>query len=301
MDERNNLDNSSLNNPREDHDRGSNAERPSSADPRVAQVRQRRLFLAKGPSYVRQKLNGRLFLIPSCITVVGMFCGFLAIMVAIKGNFDYAAKCIMLAIVLDGLDGRVARSLNATSAFGREFDSLSDLIAFGVAPAVMMYSWAFSTSADEFGVLVGFVFVVCSATRLARFNVMTTEDNKTSGFVGLPTPGAAAAIASVSYLIPQPVESQIGAGVVAAYMFLVSFFMVSTFPFFSVKKIKLHRENQWGLVLLLAILVPFAWKYSRVVFFIGSTAYAMSGPVLFLLRRSKKQEKKEAQASSAVS
>lgn len=242
-------------------------------------------LLSRGPLYMQKKLAGRMFLIPSCITVVGMFCGFLAIMSAMKGNFDYAAKCVMLAIVLDGLDGRVARSLNATSAFGREFDSLSDLIAFGVAPAVMMYSWAFATTADEFGVLVGFVFVVCSATRLARFNVMTADAPKL-GFVGLPTPGAAAAIASLCYLAPAPLISVVPIAAVVAYMFLISFLMVSLLPFFSVKKIKLHRENQWGLLLLLAVLVPFAWKYSQIVFFAGSTAYAMSGVVYWTLRLS---------------
>ncbi len=241
----------------------------------------RRLFLARGPNYVRDKLHGRLFLIPSCITVVGMFCGFLAIMSAIKGNFDYAARCIMLAIVLDGLDGRVARSLNATSAFGREFDSLSDLVAFGVAPAVIMYSWAFSSIADEFGVLVGFVFVVCSATRLARFNVMTSEDSK-SGFVGMPTPGAAAGIVCLSYASPQPLDQVFVVGLVSAYMFLISFLMVSTLPFASVKKIKLKRENQLMILLVLAILVSFAWKYSRIVFFTGSTAYAMSGIAIWI-------------------
>ena len=117
---------------------------------------------------------------------------------------------------------------------------------------------------------------------------MSSEDSKVGGFVGLPTPGAAAAMASVSYLLPGTIEGPLGAGLVAAYMFLISFLMVSLVPFSSLKKLKLRRENQWAVVLLLAILVPFAWKYSRIVFFIGSTAYAMSGLSQSLWRLSRR-------------
>jgi len=127
--------------------------------------------MSKGKRFVREKLKGKVFLVPSFITVLSIFCGFLALLSSFQGKFLYAAQCIGIAFILDGLDGRVARRLKATSEFGREFDSLSDLVAFGVAPASLLYSWAFGHIADEFGVLVSFVFVVCGATRLARFNV----------------------------------------------------------------------------------------------------------------------------------
>ncbi|MCB0322004.1 MAG: CDP-diacylglycerol--serine O-phosphatidyltransferase, partial [Bdellovibrionales bacterium] len=172
----------------------------------------RRPVLLKGPK-LRDRLQGKTFLIPSFITVVGIFCGFLAAISATRGEFVYACKCIALAILLDGLDGRVARKLNATSAFGREFDSLSDVVAFGVAPAILVYSWGFNRVADEFGLLIAFVFLVCGATRLARFNITSTGElvlrkSAGSGFQGLPIPGAAAAIASIVYCFPAPIEAE---------------------------------------------------------------------------------------------
>ncbi|MFN8388699.1 MAG: CDP-diacylglycerol--serine O-phosphatidyltransferase [Bdellovibrionota bacterium] len=232
---------------------------------------------------MREKLHGKVFLVPSSVTVVGIFCGFLAIISAIKLNFEYATKCIGLAIILDGIDGRVARRLNATSAFGKEFDSLSDLIAFGVAPAVLFYCWAFGASADEIGVLACFVYVVSAAARLARFNVETTGDPK-SHFVGLPSPGAAAAIASVVYAYPAPVENDWAVGFLLIYMVVVGFMMVSTVPFFSVKKIKFTRDQQKVYLIALALFVALAWKYNRLVILLISVSYALSGLVSFLVR-----------------
>ena len=263
-----------------------NAEEPRPGKT-AGKIRQRSILLARGPRFVREKLQGKIFLIPSCITVVGIFCGFLAIMSAVQGepqHFIYAAKCIGLAIILDGLDGRVARSLNACSAFGREFDSLSDVICFGVAPAVLVYCWAFKLPADEFGILVAFIFLVCSAARLARFNIITSEEPKSS-FVGLPTPGAAAAMASIVYFTPEQITSNLAAAGVSIYMLLIAFFMVSTLPFFSVKKIKLSPEHTGLLLIGLSIFVAIAWRYNQQVILVGSTLYALSGPIQYALQR----------------
>jgi CDP-diacylglycerol---serine O-phosphatidyltransferase len=223
------------------------------------------------------------------ITMLGIFCGFLAIISAIKGNFHYAARCVMIAMILDGLDGRIARRLNATSEFGKEFDSLSDVIAFGVAPAVMVYCWAFSAHADEFGVLAAFLFVVCSATRLARFNIMPS-DKALSGFVGLPTPGAAAAVVSVVHCFPAPVVSiWISAGLMA-YMVFIGFLMVSTLPFLSIKKIELTSQSSRLGIVLVAFMVALSWKYFDVMLLFGSVGYAMSGVVAYLIKKNKQQK-----------
>lgn len=250
--------------------------------------RKRKLLLVRGPKFVREKLHGKIFLVPSSVTVVGIFCGFLAIISSIRGDVEYAAKCIVLAIFLDGIDGRVARRLKASSAFGKEFDSLSDLIAFGVAPAVLFYCWAFSRVADEIGVLAGFVYVVCAAARLARFNVDATDEPK-AHFVGLPSPGGAAAAASMAYAFPGVVESEWAAGALLIYLVLVGSLMVSTIPFFSVKKIKFTRAEQKYYLIALAFLVPLTWKYSRLVFLAIATGYAFSGLVQYFLRRGAKQ------------
>lgn len=227
---------------------------------------------------------GRLLLIPSFITLIGIFCGFVAIVSAFKGNFDYATKCIAVAFLLDGLDGRVARRLNATSAFGREFDSLSDCVSFGVAPAILAYTWGFSANADEFGLLVAFLFVACGAARLARFNISTSSEVK-KHFVGLPIPGAAAALVSVVYAHPAPLTSMTLTGVVLAYTLLLAFFMVSTIPFLSVKHFKLDRTNARLHFLLLALAVALVWYNSRTMLLLGCTAYALSGPIVWFKNR----------------
>lgn len=243
--------------------------------------KKRPILLKGGRRFMREKLQGKTFLIPSLITVAGTFCGFLAIISAIKGRYDYATKCIALAFLLDGLDGRVARSLNATSAFGREFDSLSDLVAFGVAPAILVYCWAFSTNADEFGILVAFVFVICGATRLARFNVTSTNDQAPShgGFTGLPIPGAAAAICALVYCFPEPVTSLIMTGTLMVFMVVIACLMVSTLPYFSIKHVKLKKTNPALLLVLLSAFVALIWKFNYAMILILAVSYALSGLV----------------------
>ena len=234
------------------------------------------LFAAKS-KLVREKLRGKTFLIPSFVTVIGIFCGFLAIISAIKGNFESAPKYIALSIILDGLDGRIARRLNACSAFGREFDSLSDLVTFCVAPAILVYQWAFALNADDFGVVAGFLFVVCGATRLARFNIMETGEEPHKHFVGLPTPGAAAAIAAIVYCFPGPVNYFWAVAFLLSYMLLLAMLMVCTLPFFSIKHLRLGKGNPALNLLILSVLAGLIWKYSFAVLLIASNFYALSG------------------------
>ncbi|MCB0346821.1 MAG: CDP-diacylglycerol--serine O-phosphatidyltransferase [Bdellovibrionales bacterium] len=226
------------------------------------------------PRLVRGKLQGKMFLIPSLITVLSNFCGFLAIISAVTGHFEYAVKAIAVAFVLDGLDGRVARRLNATSEFGREFDSLSDVVAFGVAPAVLVYMWGFQNIADEFGLVVSFSLVACGATRLARFNIDTAHRRH---FVGLPIPAAAGAICSIIYMMPEQLGT---AGVVylmLLYTAVVAGLMVSTLPFFSVKHLKFTDGNPRLNIAVLAAAVALVWYQHKIVLLIILNGYAMSG------------------------
>jgi CDP-diacylglycerol--serine O-phosphatidyltransferase len=223
---------------------------------------------------------GKLLLVPSFITVVGIFCGFLAIVSGVKGRFDYAAACIAIAFIVDGLDGRVARRLNATSAFGREFDSLSDVISFGVAPAMLVYSWAFAPFADDVGLLACFVYVACGAARLARFNIDTGTEPK-KHFIGLPIPGAAAAIAALVHYDPTPVHNVAFTAVVFLYMFILAGLMVSTLEFISIKNVKLTRQNARLHFLALSVAVALMWYNSHFFLLIIGTGYALSGPVLW--------------------
>jgi CDP-diacylglycerol---serine O-phosphatidyltransferase len=246
--------------------------------------RRRPVLLSGKSKLMREKLRGKTFLIPSFVTVVGIFCGFLAIISALKGRYDYATKCIALSFVLDGLDGRIARRLNATSAFGREFDSLSDLVAFGVAPALLVYCWAFGQTVDEYGLVVCFLFVVCGATRLARFNIADPAEAKLH-FTGLPIPGGAAAIASIVYCFPESVQSLPVVVFLLGYMTLIAILMVSTLPYFSIKHLKLTKGNPALNLLLLSLAAGLTWKYSQQVIIIGSNFYALSGLAGYFQRK----------------
>lgn len=236
---------------------------------------------------MRDRLQQRVFLIPSFITVAAFFSGLLGAFIALRGDYEYAIKCIALAILFDGLDGRVARKLKATTAFGREFDSLSDLVAFGVAPAMLVYWWAFRTAIDDFGILVAFVYVVCGAARLARFNISTSSEPKRN-FDGLPIPGAAAALLALVYWSPAEVLNPVAVTGVVVYMTLVSALMVSTIPFFSVKHIKLTQKNIRLNIVLLSAVVALVWYHNRFSILLITLAYVLSGPFMLLLGRKAK-------------
>jgi CDP-diacylglycerol--serine O-phosphatidyltransferase len=226
-----------------------------------------------------------MFLVPSTVTVIGIFCGFLSLMSSMKGNFAQATVYIAIAFVLDGLDGRIARRLNATSPFGREFDSLSDVVAFGVAPAVLVYTWGFNRIADEFGILIAFVYLVCGATRLARFNV-DTEARK--HFQGLPIPGAAFGLACIVYVFPDPIVSNYAVSLVVAYTLTLAVLMVSSIPFYSLKNIRLTDGNPRLNLLIVATAVALAWYNSKLIISLGTVAYLIGGPGYLYWRKTRK-------------
>ncbi len=245
----------------------------------------RTLFLKRG-GHMHRRFRNKVFLIPSLITVGGLFCGFLAIVSAHNERYIAAVGYILLAFVFDGVDGRVARRLNATSAFGREFDSLSDLVAFGVAPAVLTYCWAFAKVAEEFGVLVSFLIVACGAARLARFNIMETTDAK-HHFEGLPTPAAAAAVVGLVYFHPEPLTSPGLVGAVLLYLIAISILMVSTFPFYSIKHLRLMEGNPRRNLFLISAVLALGWYQPRAALLIGTFAYVASGPIWHILKKKK--------------
>lgn len=230
-----------------------------------------------------QRFYKRRFIVPNAVTVGNMFCGFLAIVYSTSGRFTPACIAIALGILLDGFDGKVARKLNATSKFGMEFDSLSDVISFGVAPAVLMYNWCFRVPADEFGVLVNFVYLICTASRLARFNV--SEPNLKS-FTGLPSPAAAGAVAALVYLNPIPSGGIWLTALSTVVMLGTSYLMVCHIPFISIKVIQMQHMPLRGR-LALGLLIALVWYKAQYAFFALSAGYALSGPLLLLWRRDK--------------
>jgi CDP-diacylglycerol---serine O-phosphatidyltransferase len=224
---------------------------------------------------VHERLKGSRFLLPNLVTVAHMFCGFLAVVYSASNRYEKAIIAIALATLLDGLDGRVARKFNATSHFGLEFDSLSDLISFGVAPAILVYNWCFKELADEFGVAVCFFYVVAIATRLARFNVSAAN---LKSFMGLPSPAAAGmVIAVVNAFVDLPFTS-IKIGLISLLMIVVSLLTVSRFSFFSVKLIKLSHLSS-GVPLIAAPLIVILWYNNKLGILTLVTAYIVSGPI----------------------
>ncbi len=221
-------------------------------------------------------LYRRRYAIPNAVTVGNMFCGFLAIMYASSGRFEKAVIAVLVAILLDGLDGRVARRLNATSKFGIEFDSFSDVVSFGLAPAVMMYHWAFQRCADEFGVAVTFFYALCAASRLARFNI-SAENLKS--FTGLPTPGAAVFVVAVINTAPQAQDSMFMTVVGTIVMLSIGYLMVSTIEFFSIKQFKLSGVKLRGR-LLLGSLIALTWYDPTLGLLALAGLYVGSGPFM---------------------
>jgi len=224
------------------------------------------------PVDFKHRLYRRRYLLPNAVTVGNMFCGFLAIIYATSGRFDKAFAAIGFAVLLDGLDGRVARRFNATSKFGVEFDSFSDLVSFGVAPAIMMYNWCFRPQADEFGVFICFIFALCSAMRLARFNI--SEENLKS-FTGLPTPGAAGMVAALIFISPV-IEPDLSLEILGALvMLLLSYLMMSHIEFFSIKRLKVGTMSPLTKVALGA-LIALIWYRTAIGFLVLTSFYCFS-------------------------
>ena len=224
----------------------------------------------------KEKLYRRRYLLPNSVTLGSMFCGFLSIIYSSSGRFEKAALAIAVAIILDGLDGRVARKFNATSKFGIEFDSFSDLVSFGVAPAILMYNWCFRVPADEFGVLVSFIFALCAASRLARFNL---ADENLAGFMGLPTPGAAGVVAACINFAPQPQFTALSLGASTALMLSLSYLMVSKYAFISIKKVQVVKMRLFMRVLIGAA-IALIWYRFDTAFLLLAVGYLLSTPIL---------------------
>lgn len=230
-------------------------------------------------------------LIPSMLTLLALCSGLTSIRMSFEGQFDIAIAAIVLAAVLDALDGRVARILKSTSRFGAELDSLADFVNFGVAPSILLYSWLLD-GLGNIGWIAGLVFAVCAALRLARFNVALEDLDRPNWagrfFVGVPAPAGALAVLLPVYLHLTGVPSfAAGAPAVLVYELLIAFLMVSRLPTFSGKQLGERVPREYVLpvfmavVLVVALLIAFPWQMLS----IGTIAYLASLPLAFRARR----------------
>jgi CDP-diacylglycerol--serine O-phosphatidyltransferase len=219
-------------------------------------------------------------ILPSLFTTGNLFLGFWSIIRAIHAEYELAAPLIFWAIVLDMLDGRIARMTGTTSEFGGELDSLADLISFGVAPALLAYSWAFAP-VPRAGWLAAFLFLCCGALRLARFNV---QRHSLDGrfFVGLPIPAAAGQVAAVVALLPAPLTERPAAMAGLAAVVALAFLMVSTFRYRSFKGVDLKSRRSYVSVVGIAVALVVLFLHTEGVLVTLTTLYVLSGPSAYL-------------------
>ncbi|CAM4152649.1 CDP-diacylglycerol--serine O-phosphatidyltransferase [Campylobacter armoricus] len=231
-----------------------------------------------------------IYILPNLFTAASIFLGIISVIASINQNFDKALIYIILSLICDGLDGRVARATNSTSKFGIEFDSLADLIAFGVAPAMLFYM-SIGYEYGRFGSLIAGLFVVFGAIRLARFNV-TTGTYEPSVFIGLPIPTAAVVSALwVSAYLYYDFLHEYSLFIVCIQM-LLAFLMVSNIRYPSFKKIDLKRANVLKVLILLVILFSMLYLYFLESALIVASLYVLYGitrGIFTLMRKSKKE------------
>ncbi len=227
-----------------------------------------------------------IYLLPNLFTTAALFAGFYAIVQAMNQRYENAAVAIVIAMVLDGLDGRVARLTHTQSEFGAEYDSLSDMVCFGVAPALIMYEWALK-DLGRFGWIAAFVYCVGAALRLARFNTNIDVVDKRF-FQGLPSPAAAALIAGFLWIASDnkiPVSAY-GIPWIAAFVTLYTgITMVTNIPFYSFKDINLRRSVPFAVILLVVLAFVLVSTDPPLVLFLLFVGYGVSGYAYWLWRR----------------
>jgi CDP-diacylglycerol--serine O-phosphatidyltransferase len=236
-------------------------------------------------------------ILPSLFTTGNLFLGFWSIVKTLDGRFAEAAPLVGGAVVLDMLDGRIARLTSTQSEFGAELDSLADAVSFGVAPALLAYLWALHL-VPRGGWPVAFLFLVCGVLRLARFNVQKhVVDSRY--FVGLPIPAAAGQIAALVFFLPEPVTAEWAAGLALAMVVVLAGLMVSTFRYRSFKGFDLRRRRRSISVLGIALLFLLVALHPEITLLAATTLYTVSGPVVFAwsaLRRRRHPPEPEAPA-----
>ncbi|MFN2309268.1 MAG: phosphatidylcholine/phosphatidylserine synthase [Gammaproteobacteria bacterium] len=242
-----------------------------------------------------------IYLLPNLFTTAGLFAGFYGIVAAIGGDYAIAAMAIFVAMVMDGIDGRVARLTNTQSDFGVQYDSLTDMVCFGLAPALIMYQWALSSLAEfgwfwaKFGWLTAFIYAAAGALRLARFNAQVGVADKRY-FQGLPSPSAAAVVVGCVWVgAALEIDGAKFAWVGMALTLFAGLLMVSNFRYYSFKEFDFRNRVRFVVLLMAVLLLVFAALDTPKFFFFGALGYAISGPAITLWQlRQRRRARQEA-------
>jgi len=253
-------------------------------------------FIEGRRTRVQARLRRGIFLIPSLFTVGNLLCGYYASVAALVGShddFNRAAKAIGLAILFDSMDGRIARLTGTNTEFGVQFDSLADVVSFGIAPGLLAYSWGVrnlpessqSIQVAQFGWWFCLAFVVCCAWRLARFNVQGMAPGGSKYFVGMPTPAAAGVIAATVHSVRGwPIQDWRWSVAWIGLALCLAALMTSTIRFYSFKDVPWTRKQPSLNVVLLALLAAAIWRWSEFVLLLIAASYAATGVALHVVR-----------------
>ncbi len=246
-----------------------------------------------------KKRRRGIYLLPNLITTAALFAGFYGIVAATQGKFEHASVAIFIAMVLDALDGRVARMTNTQSEFGAEYDSLADMGSFGLAPALIMYEWSLSSLVNvsftlgKLGWLAAFLYVASGALRLARFNTRASNTDKRY-FQGLPSPAAAAVVVGFVWVcFDNDIKGSDVSMIALAIIVFSGLMMVSNVSYYSFKDIDFHNKVPFMAMLVVVMIFVFGSIDPPITLFAGFMLYALSGPVISLLRRFRKRGRAE--------
>ncbi len=231
-----------------------------------------------------------IYILPNTLTLCGMFLGFFSILASFKGNYLHAAWAILLANIFDGLDGWVARLTHSTTRFGIELDSLSDLIAFGVAPAVMLYKWALMPF-GRVGWAAAFLFVACGALRLARYNVQMGSTESKS-FTGMPIPGAATIVATLVIFYHETWETMPAKNYfILIFTFFLAVLMVSTLRYHGLKELDFSKRKPFWFLVAIVIALAIIVTHPPIALFIFAMIYLISGIIENILSTTEKERR----------
>ncbi len=232
-------------------------------------------------------LKKGIHILPSLFTTGNVFCGFYAFVAVLNENYYYSAWAIVAGMIFDMLDGRIARLTKTTSAFGEQYDSLADIITFGMAPAFLAYSWVLKPF-GRLGWMAAFLFLLCAALRLARFNV-TKPEIRSEHFIGLPSPAAAVVIASIVIAFEDLFATRINPFIMVMVVYSLAFLMVSNIKYPAFKRFNFKKRVAFSRFLFVILTIYVFVTIPRVALFILGITYAVIGPIgLFLVN--KKQE-----------
>ena len=241
-------------------------------------------FLRRTTDRPRRRFQRGVYILPTLFTLGNMFCGYSCIVYAMRGEFETAAPFIGFAIVLDMLDGRIARLTGSASDFGVEFDSLADVISFGIAPAILSFSWGLQPL-GRLGWLAGFLFLTAAAMRLARFNIQTSMGGDKRYFAGLPSPAAAGIPAATVFAYPYALTDYRAALPVLVMVLVPAALMVSTIRFRSFKNLDLQARRPYTVLIGIALLFAFIFAHPALALVTISYTYLLSAFVDMIVGR----------------